>query len=425
MDLKFKTRASDLNSALDIVAIVPPKTWVAQGTAGFLFVVKKGSEAEEGKGRCYVYSQDSLRAARADFEITDVEGEGSFFYPVQHVESFKFAEGDITLAAHSEGDQYTVRYDLGSGAGGERTTCDPAALPNCDKDLEEAGNEREFPAAILREAIGMSRPFIAKPGDGRAEEQYKTLQIFDSSNEATAKGDGNAFAANGIQAYYFYCDAFKGKPLAVHGQYIPCLSAFLAKAAGNITIKTGKSRTFVIDSAGHVFGWTHHTQTHQKFSYYALKSDQIVLSTPKVRTLNQLHYVKTELGNGRDKIKIMFDQAASTLRFEVVDSKSKATSLPVDVQVVNCEGRTTLETHANVDQLLELIDGPKAEQVELRAAILAPSNPQQKERVMLRTIDEFWLDGDGKVVAGSGVPEGKEPQGAFRCKVTRFMPCKE
>jgi hypothetical protein len=43
---------------------------------------------------------------------------------------------------------------------------------------------------------------------------------------------------------------------------------------------------------------------------------------------------------------------------------------------------------------------------------------------MFRTVDEFWLDGEGKVVGGSGVEEGKEPEGAFRCKVTRFMPDK-
>lgn len=413
--IKFKLQAAALNSALDLVSTVQPKAFTPQGATGYLFVVR-------GE-RCFVYSQDSLHVARADFAIEDVEGEGAFIYPSQHVDSFKFAEGTIGFTVTSEGDTHIVKYDLGNGAGGERTTFDPRLLAPCDKELTEATNERTFPVSVLRTSMSMSRNFLAKLTDTRVEEHYKTFQIFDGSQEAFAKADGYLFASNSIQAFYFYCDAFRQKGLAVHGQHMSLLTAFLSKCEGTVTLKTGSNKTFAEDSKGRVIGWAHHERTFSKFSYYALKMDKTILTVPKTRALNALKYTKTELDKTRDKIRLTFDHKTGSLRFHVTESSGKATSLPVDVKVVASEEKD-ITTSVNIDHLIELFDGSKAEEVELRIATIPASESNPKEKYMFRTIDEFWLDSEGKVVAGSGVEEGKEPQGAFRCKVTRFMPDK-
>jgi hypothetical protein len=425
MDLTFKVQAAALNSAMDIVSIVQPRPATPQGASGYLFVIRKSAE---GKGRCYIYSRDSLHVARADLEVTDIEGDGEeFVYPATHIESFKHADGEIRFAVHSEGDVHTVRYVWGANAGFKHSTFDPKILSTCDQHLEQAGAEREFPVAILKEAVNMGRDFAAKPQDARVDEQFKTVQVMDAAQEALAKADGYMFASDIIRAYYFYSDAFRGKPLAVHGQHLAQLSAFLAKAVGTVKVKTGANMSFIIDANGRVFGWAHHTKTYQKFSYYALKNDKIILGVPKAQMLGQLRYIKTGMESDQDKIRLTFDLKGLCLRFSVLDSKTEGSSLPIEVKLdpsVASEAKD-FAANVNLDFMINLFNDAKADEVELRVAIVPPGENRPKETAMFRTIDEFWLNDEGKVVAGSRVPEGKEPAGAYRCKVTRFMPGKD
>lgn len=419
MELKFKLQADALNAAMDVVSVVTPRPITSDGAAGYLFVVRK---TPEGKDRCYVYSRTEHLVVRSDFPLEEVEGEGAFIYPAQHVSSFKFAEGSVTFWAKSEGDTHTVRYDLGNGAGTERTTLDPKLLATCDKELDAATDERELPVAVLREAISLSRPFLSKHTEQRASEESKTIQIFDSSNEGTAKGDGYMFASNSIQCFFFQCDAFKGKALAIHGQYLSEVSSFLAKSKGTVTFKTSPSKTFAIDASGRVLAWSHHVNPYKKFSYYTPKTDKIVLLVPRSVVLNRLRHVHTELEAKHDKIKMTFDHAGSNIRFQAADGKSKTMSLPVDVEILPGGEERNFSTNVNIDHLIELFDGAKADRVELRIAIVPPSAQRPTEQLLFRTRDEFWLDGEGKVVAGSNVQAGKEPEGGFKCMVTRFMP---
>jgi hypothetical protein len=412
MQIKFKVSATLLNDALDTVSVVAPRAITPQGNTGYLFVVSGET--------CRVYSQDALRVARASFPISEVEGEGPFIYPSQHIGAFKFADGDISFTAVSDGDSHHVSYDIGGGAGTHRTTLDPKLLATCDRDIEAATNERQFPVALLRESMSMSRPFMAEAKDTRVEEHYKTFQIFDGSTEALAKADGNLYASNGLQAFFFHCDAFKGKGLSVHGQHLPLLASFLARCEGDVTFKDSANKTFAIDSKGHVLGWTHHKKMYERFSYYGLKLDKIVLAVPKARALNSLRYTKSEMDSKRDKIRIHFDAENSTLRFAVIEGDSKSTSPSVDVRAVSSDNKD-VTTNVNIEHLIELFEGSKAEEVELRVAVIPAGDNRPKDSVMFRTIDEFWLNGEGKVVGGSSIPEGKEPEGAYRCKVTRFM----
>lgn len=424
MELKFKLQASALNAALEVVSIVTPKPITQDGGAGYLFVVRKDDDGS-GKDRCYVYSQDSYRVARADFEVTEVEGEGPFIYPSAHIGAFKFAEGEISfhITNDDEAETYVVKYDLGSEAGGERVSFNPKLMSTCDNKLREAEGEQEFPVAILQEALSMGKPFMSKDTDNRAEDHLKSVQIFGGEDEATARGDGTLYASNGIQCFWFACDAFKGHPLAVHGKHLPFLQSFLAKAEGSLTIKSGANMMFALDGVGRVFGWVKHDNTYKKYSYYARSADQYVLTVPKAQVINQLRYMKTELSAKRDKIRIEYDAAGKTLRFQVVDGDSKAVSMPINIEVVEAQD-ADVSTNANIDHFLELFEGSKAGEVELRIAILAKNDKRPKEQIMFRTVDIFWLDAEGTVVGGNTVREGGEPEGAFKCQVTRYVPSK-
>ena len=413
--MRFQAKAADLNAALDIVKIVPPRE-IVQGGSGYLFVVRGDT--------CFVYSRDALRVARADFPVTDVDGEGSFIYPSAYIGGFAFLQDEVlTFEATSNGDVHTVKYTSGSGAGSERTSYDPKLMASCDKDVLNATNERSFSVALLRESLGLANPFLAKPQDNKAEDQYKAIQVFDESNEAWAKGDGTLFAADGTRAFYFYCDAFKSKGLGLHGQHLGFVSSFLAKCEDTVTIKKGQNMTFAIDEKGRVLGWAHHTKTHQKYSYYALKNDKFVFDVPVRALVNALKYVQTELDKNRDKIRLNFTAASNELSFTVVEGNAKAKSFPVPILPKEGSESRDFSCAVNLHYLLSLLEHAKGDRLEMRIMPLPADERRLKEQAMIRTIDEFLLDGEGKIIGGSGVET--QPENTYRCRVTRFTSSKD
>ena len=414
--MKFQAKAADLNAALDVVSLVPPRPITPQGGSGYLFVVRGQV--------CYVYSRDSLRVARAQFPLENVEGEGAFIYPADYVQGFRFLQDEVlAFEAESNGDVHTVKYTSRSGASSERTSYDPRLMASCDKDIEAATLERTFPVGILREAISLSKSFLAKPQDTRAEEQYKALQVFDASNEAWAKGDGTLFAATGTQAFYFFCEAFKGKGLNIHGQHLPVVSSFLAQCGSEVTIRTGQNMTFAMDGPGRVLGWAHHSKVHQKYAYYALKNDKVVFDVPVRALVNALKYTGTELGAKRDKIRLTFSAASSELVFTVIEGNAKATSFPVPVAVKEGSETKDFSFGVNLHHLLDLLEGAKGDRLEMRVLLMPADERRPKDTAMLRTIDEFLIDTDGKVLGGRGVDT--QPENTFQCRVTRYMPSKD
>jgi len=416
MKMKFQVKAADLNAALDIVSIVPPRAITPQGGSGYLFVVKDDV--------CRVYSRDSLRVARADFTVTDVEGEGSFIYPADYVEGFRFLQDEVlTFEAISSDDTHVVKYTSRSGAESERSSYDPKLMADCDKEIEAAINERTFSVAFLREAISMGKPFLADQKDSKADDHYKAMQIFDDSNEAWSKGDGTLFAADGTQAFYFYCDAFKGKSLGLHSLHLPCMTSFLSKCEAEVTIKTGQNMTFAIDSKGRILGWAHHTKAPQKYSYYALKNDKYVFDIPVRPIVNALKYTATELDAKRDKIRLNFSAANNELSFNVVEGNVKAKSFPVPIVPKDGSESKDFSFAVNLYRMIDLIDGAKGDRLELRFTILPADERRPKDQAMIRTIDEFLLNNEGKVIGGSGVET--QPENTTRCRVTRFMPSKD
>ena len=279
-----------------------------------------------------------------------------------------------------------------------------------------------FPVSILREGIAHTSHFLAKPNDTRSEDHFKTLQLFDDSKEEWARGKGHLFAATGVQACYFYCDAFEVQGFSVHAAHLSYLTNFLAKATGNVSFKLSPNMTYVSDANGNVLGWTRETKPHGKFGYYSMKMDKFVLAVDRAEILAALKYTRKELDSKRDRIRLRWDNESKALRFDVSEANAKATSFPVAARVIESEDRA-FTTHADINQFIEMFEGVKSNDVELRIALIPVEGG--KEKAMFRTIDKFLLDSEGKVVVGGNPDAEQKPDGTYRCKVTRFMPSKE
>lgn len=405
--MKFKAKASNLIGVLDVVSIVTPRPITPQQGSGYLFVVRGD--------RCYVYSRDTTCVSRADFPIEESDGDGSFVYPAANIDALKFlGSGEVcTFEASQKDEMFVVKYESGSGASSERTSFDPQLLSTCDEDLKNVKIEYKFPSGLLKESISMGRPFLAKAQDTKIEEQFKAVQVFDKEKPDYAKGDGHLFVSNSIQAFYFYCEAFCTKSLEVHGQHLPALLAFLAKSPDEVTVQMGDHYTFVTNANGHVFGWPKHAKSHGKFGYYGLKNDNYVLHVPKSVLLNALKYTRSEMDAKSDKIKVVFDHKTDTLQFRASEEKSKVQSPLVPIRS-EAKKDEDFVSNVNIDHMISLVDGVKANEVQLRVCLI---EKEGAKAAMFRTIDDFRMDKNGKVVT--------DPEGSFKCRVTRFMPSKE
>jgi len=429
--MKITLKLKDLIDALDIVSIVPPNPITPQGGAGYLFVIREGSS-------CSIYSRDALHVARATIGCMmgdGYTGEGSFIFPAGFTDGFRFLKDEeIEIEAKQEADAFTVSWSTGSGAGADRASYDPKLMGSCDKDLAEATDERKFPVGLFREALSLAKPFLAKANDTRVPEHFKTIQLFDTTKPEWAKGSGNLFAADGIQAFWFYSDAFKDKGFSIHTQHMGFLSSFLAKSSGEVTFCTGKNMTFATDAKGNVLGWAHHSAMHAKFSYLALSLDKIILALPKTLTVDALKFIRSELGPKEDKINLTIGgykdvevgdktQRHATMVFRVAETRGKARSFPLTAVLVGGTEEREVNFNVNIDRLIELVDGVKGIDVQLRIAVMPANDQRPKESAMFRTIDEFLMDGDGKIVGD--IRAETRPEGAFECRVTRFMPSKD
>lgn len=428
MGITFKVKASDLNAAIEVASIVPPKPFDKQGSSGYLFVIR----GDTG----YVYSRDAQHVSRAHFPLIEVEGEGPFIYPAAFIGSFSsFTDDVLTFEVKNDDDNFVVKYTAMDGkAWEERPTFDHRQLQTCDKELTAATNERTFPVPILREALSQSRNFT-ETKDSKVDEKHKTVQIFDKNLEVDdpknpgqkirpcEKGDGSLFASNGIQAFYFYSDAFRDRHLMVHSAHLPLLQSFLAKATGDITLKTGGNMTFAVDAAGQVLGWTHsNTGGIQKYAYYPLANDTHVVLLSRGPVLHALKHVKKMLDERRFKVKLNFDGTENTIQFQVQEGSGKGQSWPVGYVVKKDETKEnkSFSLSVNVEHFIDLFEGCKSNEVELRITYLPAGEKRPKEQGLFRTVDEFILDQTGKVIGGSNVE--KVPEGGIQCKVTRFMP---
>jgi len=419
--MKFRLQAEDLNEALNVVSIVPPRPITSQGGAGFLFVVEGST--------CRIHSRDALRQARAEVEVTDVDGDGSFIYPSDKVKALAYLDGWIEFEAghDKDDDRYWVKYRSEGAAESERSTYDPRLVQSMDEGLDAAETEYTFPSALLKEGLGVTKRYLAKPTETGVEDQFKILQLFDESKKEWARGDGHLFASDHVRVCYFYCEALKGKGLTVHGQHMPMLLAFLAKCEGEVTIKLGQGVTYIVNSKGWALGWAHHVKTHGKFSYYGHKMDGWLLKVDKDIILKTLRHTRAELDKRRDKIRVEYTHEDTSLRFRSSEGSGKVCSVPVGVvpveddQGAGTKGKTDdFAANVNIDFLLGLFEPMHDHQAEFRAS-LVPAGQGRREVVLFRTIEEFWLSESGKLL----ISPSDTKEESYQCRVTRFMPSRD
>lgn len=417
--MRFRAQITDLNEALGLVSVVTPRPIPNQG-AGYLMVVSGTT--------CSVYSHDGARKAKTSFEVSDVDGDGSFVLPVEKVSALKYLDGYADFKAGKSDDRFFVEYESEAGAKQEFSTFDPMAIKPFDEELAAPSNGEGdvFPAAILREALNLVKPFFSPLADSRvSDEAFKTIRLFDGRTDDTKKGNGVMYAADKVRAGYFSCEALKDMSLSVHGQHLPVLLSFLAKCEGNVTILACASSTFVRNSKGQVFGWPHQTKQHEKFSYYGLKMDQFILRMPKDLLVKALRYVRNGIDPRKDKIRVQYSYENKTLQIVASEEASRIESPPVGVLPVeesetgagSLGNKEDFAANLNLNQFLELVEPMKGHEVTLRVANV-PLNGETQ--TLLRTIEEFHLNEQGRVVIPS--PEGEK---AYPCKVTRYMPSRK
>ena len=375
MKIEFKTQSAVLNEALSLVSIVTPRPITPQGGGGYLFVVR-------GE-RCFVYSSDRLRTARADFPIEPIEGEGAFIWPAEYIGLLKLAgDGGITFTAVNDTDKWTASFRADSGNKSSRTTYDPKLMATCDKAVEEAKGEKVFPAGLLKEALNAAQGFAAAT-TATAEDHLKTVQVFDDSKPEWAKGNGTLFAASGVTACYFQCSAFEGNGLAIHGQHLPMVSSFLGQCQGDVTIRTGANMTFATDSKGRVLGWTHHDKTHAKYAYYSPDLDKVRLDIPISPMMSAIKYIQTALGtkNENDKAKAKFVYVAKeqAVYLKTTESNSETESFAVPVIPHDGFGDIDLTFFCNAHHLADLFSSSKGDRVTFRVAIQEKNEKRPKD----------------------------------------------
>jgi len=432
MKINFAVQASHLNSAIDAVQDIVPRPVGKDKSQGFFFAIRNGSEG-------FLYSTDAHHCARASMPIFDTEGEGVFAYPHESIGAFKYFSGPISFEASREGDSFAVRYDPGNQAGGTRPSFDPKWFSSFDRELNEAQEVGRFPSAVLREALNLSKIFHGE-NNPRAADQHATIQMFDKDYECEdpknkghmykpyEKGDGVLYASNGTQAFFFECDAFKGKSFAIKAEHLGLLLGFLGRIQGPVIVKSaGEKTTYVTNEDGsRVFGWQQTTKLHLKHSYYGLNSDKFIFSVPKDDMLDALGYMREELGKGHDKVKLIWNPDGGqkgTIQFEAAEGNAKGMHsmlVAVTPDPSTPEPGRKLETFVNLNQLQSLFKDVKGGDVKLRVYITDPTEKRPKGGALLRTIDEFNLDTEGEVVVA-----GTLPAGAVKCTVTRFMPSYE
>jgi len=421
--MKFRMQAQDLAKALTVVDTVPP----GKNVPGYLFVVKGD--------KCRINSRGGVQCIRTEVPIMDPDGDGFFIYPADKISGLKYVDGWVQIeAGHDEkDDRYWIRYETEGGAASELGGRDPNLLKSLDEDLEMAGVEHTFPAALLREGIQAAKEYLASADSknrlSHELDHFKTLQLFDKSRPEWEKGNGCLFAADNIRSCTFQCQTFADRGLAIHGQNVSAILTFLGKCSGDVTVKVGETMDFLIDPAGHVLGWAHHVKQHGQFKYYPDKLDRFALMAPKEPLVKALRHVQTELSEGQDKINVQYDHEKRTLRFQASGDRSRTRSVPVPVDIVTnadtglgADGSgTSFSSNVNIKYLLDLVEPVRGHQVEIRGAVVKAKKEGQRDFMLFRTVEEFWLSNSGKLLIS---PQDAK-DGAHQCRVTRFMPSKD
>ena len=419
MKIRFKFNAKSLSNALDVVSVAsPPDLTAEKKTSCYLFLVRGQT--------CSIYMRSAVQVARADFPIESIEGEGAFLYKSGLLDAFKVLEDDeIELEADNEG-EYPVKWVGKSGAESEHNSFDPALISTFDKDINGAPEGQTISSELLYNALTLSKPFLAAVNSNHVKEQWKIAQLFDGSQPETAKGNAHLYAADNVQAFYFFCEAFRDRSIAVHGSKLSTLLSFLSKCSGNVTIRRGANMTYVVSKEQDKFiGWSHQNEVHTNFSFYSPKQDDIVFSVPIKQVLRSLMLIRTQMPPDEKRIQVEYcpnDDGKGVLKFKVKGGSNKAASFPVPISIDKGADVKVKPLSVVLDYFCNLFEGTSGGNVDLRIKVVEAVPGRNKESAMLRTMDNYWVDSTGKILGGSkGLDTTKLPEGAVQCLVTRYI----
>jgi hypothetical protein len=292
-----------------------------------------------------------------------------------------------------------------------------------DRDLESAKEGPAFPSVLLREAVNLGKGYLADSNGSRTKEYFKCFQLFDESKETWKAGNGHLFAADGYRAFYFYSPEFEGKSLNVHTLRTALLTSFLSKSKGDIQIRRSDRSSYLVNKDNQVVGWSDPVSEHELFSYYPHSKDSYVLRIRQGVILKALNYMRAELDAKRDKVRVQYVAEKGTLQFLASENGKDIFSAPISVVPLSPEDGTVdfpirggeksktedFTCNLNLNHFIDLFAPAKNNEVELRIGIAKGSS------FLIRTIDSFHMDTDGKVVVPS---EGEK---TYSCRVTRFI----
>lgn len=456
--MRLQLKIADLLKALSVVSIVTPKALSSQSGGGYLF---RAVRMADGALQCHIYSRDSSEIVRATITPMEVDFDpapdgtvvdsGSFIAPVVCMSQMSYLKPEATIEftsevkAQAKGAAYVLSYQVSTGAHQSFPTFDPKNIGTVDADYEAVKaatpNPTTFPVGMFRDAIGMSKGFLSDPKASKGDEEHlKTLQVFDGTQEAWAKGNGTLFASNGVTNFYFYSPAFENNGVAIHGSHLDRFVSFLGKCTGSVRLLHSKNMSFIeqtsVDGVGAIFAWARHDKVHPKYGYYALKRDTYILRVKKDDFLQALYLNRLRLEGKRDKVSLAYlcaDDLAThrSLFVQIPDGDPKDKSDPIVTICTDPDLRAEdrdFKYNVNVNQLIALITDVKGYDVFLHVAPMEVEG--RKPGALFRTIDEFWMTGDGKVLPGVALKDEsgneKAPEGGgFKCRVTRFMPSKD
>ena len=172
---------------------------------------------------------------RQNFLLAAWKAKGVSSFPRNMSERSISAKGEVAFHVTSSGDANEVKYTFGDGAGTERPTYDPRLLGTIDKKLNEASEGWMCGAELLRLALEMSAPFLARETEVSSE-QHKIVRMFAE--------DGVLQVTNAPSStrFYFYCEAFLGHALQIGREHLGVIDKFPSRGAA-LASRCGPART--------------------------------------------------------------------------------------------------------------------------------------------------------------------------------------
>lgn len=431
--MKFKVLTHDWTAAVAVVSSITPLEVAGQGdskgdgkgkgSSGYLCVVR-------GE-KCYLYSEDGRQRFRVPIPVFDVEGEGAFVYPTGSQGDLRYVEGWVEFESGEDGGAHVVwcRRDTGNAkAGGVHKiiTFSPTSLKSLDADFSKATKTARFPVALLKEALAMTRPYLADPKDPVSKPEFSNLQLF--GGETSADANGHMLGCSMSKTSYFYSPELEDKPLFVYGPRIPLLLSFLARSSGEVEVYQTENSTYFMNIAEHVLGWSNQDYKGTKFGYYALTRDRHIFRMARASLEKELRYIRSTLPSDRNKAFCQYDHKAATLTVSASNTVgSEVDSLPITVTPLvegdeGCWGpgdlgkTTDVQFNVNLDWMIQIVEATK----HPRDVILGVAQVASSKQFMFRIVENYMIDESGKYVE-----QLADGQKGFACRAVRYVPSKQ